>query len=67
MRLRVAAEHADWDAALAGLTDAGDVAAPDETTAIDPETERFEILHSALHVAVQAVVEVSDGEIAYLE
>src|SRR5471030_829636 len=29
MRLRVAAEHTDWDAALAGLTDAGDSAAPD--------------------------------------
>jgi len=67
MRLRVAAEHTDWDAALAGLTDAGDVAAPDEPTAVDPETERFEVLHSALHVAVQAVVELSDGEIVYLE
>ena len=32
-----------------------------------PETERFEVLHSALHVAVQAVVELSDGEIVYLE
>jgi hypothetical protein len=67
MRLRVAAEHTDWDAALAGLTDAGDVAAPDETTAVDPETERFEVLHSALHAAVQAVVDLSDGEIVYLE
>ena len=67
MRLRVAAEHTDWDAALAGLTDAGDIAAPDATTAADPETERFEVLHSALHVAVQAVVELSDGEIVYLE
>jgi hypothetical protein len=67
MRLRVAAEHTDWDAALAGLTDAGDIAAPDATTAVDPETERFEALHSALHAAVQAVVELSDGEIVYLE
>jgi hypothetical protein len=67
MRLRVAAEHTDWDAALAGLTDAGDIAAPDAITAVDPETERFEVLHSALHVAVQAVVALSDGEIVYLE
>jgi hypothetical protein len=67
MRLKVAAEHTDWDAALAGLTDAGDSGAPEETTAVDPETERFEILHSALHIAVQAVVDLSDGEIVYLE
>ena len=67
MRLRVAAERTDWDAALAGLTDAGDIAAPDATTAVDPETERFEVLHSALHIAVQAVVDLSDGEIVYLE
>ena len=45
----------------------GDVAAPDAIDAVDPETERFEVLHSALHVAVQAVVELSDGEIVYLE
>jgi hypothetical protein len=67
MRLRVAAERTDWDAALAGLTDAGDIAAPDDATDADPETERFEALHSALHVAVQAVVDLSDGEIVYLE
>jgi hypothetical protein len=67
MRLRVAAERTDWDAALAGLTDAGDVAAPDDATDVDPETERFEILHAALHIAAQAVVDLSDGEIVYLE
>jgi hypothetical protein len=67
MRLRVAVERTDWDAALAGLTDAGDVAAPDEATDVDPETERFEALHTALHVAVQAVTDLSDGEIVYLE
>src|SRR6476659_874024 len=55
MRLRVAAERTDWDAALAGLTDAG------------PETERFEVRHSALHIAMQAVIDLSDGEIVYLE
>jgi hypothetical protein len=67
MRLRVAAARTDWDAALAGLTDAGDVAAPDDATDVDPETERFEVLHSALHQAAQAVVDLSDGEIVYLE
>jgi hypothetical protein len=67
MRLRVAAERTDWDAALAGLTDAGDVAAPDAATDADPETERFEVLHSALHIAAQAVIDLSDGEIVYLE
>lgn len=67
MRLRVAAERTDWDAALAGLTDAGDVAAPDDATDVDPESQRFEVLHSALHVAVQAVIDLSDGEIVYLE
>jgi hypothetical protein len=68
MRLRVAAARTDWDAALAGLTDAGgEVAAPDDATDVDPETERFEVLHSALHVAAQAVVDLSGGEIVYLE
>jgi hypothetical protein len=67
MRLRVAAERTDWDAALAGLNDAGDIVGPDATTDVDPETERFEVLHSALHLAAQAVVELSDGEIVYLE
>src|SRR5882672_4507110 len=67
MRLRVAAERTDWDAALAGLTDAGDIAAPDDATDTDPETERFEVLHSALHIAMQAVIDLSDGEIVYLE
>jgi hypothetical protein len=67
MRLRVAAARTDWDAALAGLTDAGEVAAPDDATDADPETERFEVLHSALHVAAQAVVDLSGGEIVYLE
>ena len=67
MRLRVAAERTDWDAALAGLTDAGDVAAPDAATDADPETERFEALHSALHIAAQAVTDLAGGEIVYLE
>ena len=66
MRLRVQAEHIDWDAAFAALDD--DAAqAVDDVDAADPEAERFEQLHALLHVAVQAVLEASDGEIVYLE
>lgn len=32
----------------------------------DLETDRFRMLHSRLHDAVIAVLEVSDGEIRYL-
>jgi hypothetical protein len=67
MRLNVEAARTDWDAAFAGLED-GDVepapAAPDED---DLEAERFEELHAALHVAVQAVLDASDGDIVYFE
>ena len=35
--------------------------------ATDPELERYEHLHAALHAAVQAVLEVTDGEIVLLE
>ncbi len=66
MRLRVQAEHIDWDAAFVALDDdaPGSVDAVD---AADPEAERFEQLHALLHVAVQAVLEASDGEITYFE
>jgi hypothetical protein len=39
----------------------------DDATDADPETERFSALHEALHIAVQAVIDLSDGEIVYLE
>lgn len=72
MRLQVAASASDWDAELADLLadDAGLEALLDMPTDVeddDPETERFNELHGFLHLAVQAVLEVSDGEIAYLE
>jgi hypothetical protein len=67
MRLKVEAAATDWDAALAGL-ETGEVepapTAPDED---DAEAERFEELHAALHVAVQAVLDASDGDIVYFE
>ncbi len=67
MRLNVAASQTDWDAALADLDD---LASLDDTPAVDdadPEEERFTELHGQLHVAMHAVIEVSDGEIKYLE
>lgn len=72
MRLRLAAEAADWDAALASLVDADGAmderaTAPLEADDEDPEASRFRELHGALHVAVRAVIEASDGEIRYLE
>ncbi len=71
MRLSVAAEHTDWDAALAeldALDDLLDAAVePHDVEDVDPESERFNELHEQLHVAMHAVIEVSEGEIRYLE
>ncbi len=72
MRLRLAAETTDWDAAFAGLDDTDDVSHIEQTEGpavddADPATERFNELHEQLHVAMYAVVEASDGEIKYLE
>jgi hypothetical protein len=67
MRLNVEASRTDWDAAFAGLED-GDVEPPPSTTdEEDFESTRFEELHAALHVAVQAVLDASDGDIVYFE
>lgn len=71
MRLSLAAESTDWDAALAGLEltgneiggDAIGPAVDDE----DPAAARFNELHEQLHVAMYAVLQVSDGEIKFLE
>lgn len=68
MRLRVQAERMDWDAALAALDDGAiDMDAPATVDETDAETERFNELHGLLHVAVEAVLQASDGEITYLE
>ncbi len=69
MRLKVAAESTDWDAELASLHDAGELAgspAPGATDDADVEVDRFRILHSLLVAAVEAVVQASEGEICYL-
>lgn len=67
MRLRRAAENADWDAALADLMQNAEAApapgAPDDD---DADVVRFRELHARLHEAVAAVLRVSDGEIRYL-
>src|SRR5690348_16077758 len=67
MRLNVEAARTDWDAALAGLEDGAVEPAPSNPADDDLEAQRFEELHAALHVAVQAVLDVSEGEIVYLE
>jgi hypothetical protein len=67
MRLRRAAEAADWDAALEQLVgDDTPSQAPAEVTEEDAEALHFRGLHGQLHTAVRAVVEASDGEIRYL-
>lgn len=63
MRLRLAAETADWDAALLELETGESEEAPASADAEDPEAQRFRMLHSLLHAAVEAVVRASDGEI----
>jgi hypothetical protein len=68
MRLRVAAESTDWDAALAALAQADhDLPGPAAVDAEDPEVTRFRHLHGQLHAALVAVVEASEGQIRYFE
>ena len=69
MRLHRAAEAADWDAELAGLSGPSgtDDAAPTAADDVDPEASRFNELHALLHQAVFAILEASDGEIRHFE
>ena len=64
MHLRRAAESADWDTELAEIGDLGE--APETTDDRDLEVERFRQLHALLVVAVEAVIQASDGEIRVL-
>lgn len=64
MRLRVAASEADWDAELASLEQIDD--GPATADERDHEVDRFRALHSLLVVAVEAVLEASDGKIREL-
>jgi hypothetical protein len=62
MRLQVAAESTDWDAALADIdADPAPVDASDE----DEDADRFRELHGLLHRAAIAVVDASDGAIRH--
>jgi hypothetical protein len=67
MRLRLAAETTDWDAALVELTAATEPGGPTDVDDEDDETARFRDLHTQLHEALFAVLRASDGEIRYLE
>jgi hypothetical protein len=70
MRLNLAAESTDWDAALASLDSPGaDEAgsAPAEVDDEDVEETRFRELHGLLHEAVFSVLRASDNEIRYFE
>jgi hypothetical protein len=66
MRLQLAAEHTDWDAAFDDLIDGEATPAPEHTDEEDQETIHFRQLHERLHEAVVAVLRASDGEIRYL-
>jgi hypothetical protein len=70
-RLHLRAQATDWDAELAAL-EAGeslgaDDAPPDDPGAVDPEVQRFRMLHAQLHAAARAVLEASDGRIRIFE
>ena len=68
MRLHLAAEAADWDAALADLVDTPDEAeAPPTPDADDPDALRFRELHQRLHEAAASVLRASEGEIRILQ
>lgn len=80
MALKRRAETTDWDAALSDLvdhpetkseteteteTEGGDSDGDDGPDDGDAEVVRFRLLHAALHEAMFAVVEASEGEIRY--
>lgn len=67
MYLSQKADSVDWDNAFATLEDLedSDGDAPQSSTDMDPEIDRFEELHALLHDALISIVEASDGEIRY--
>jgi len=70
MWLKRRAASTDWDRALADMAsgESEDLEeAPVEADEVDPEVERFRILHGALHDAMFAVIEISRGEIREFE
>lgn len=70
MWLKRRAAATDWDRELASLAagdDAGFEESPVEADEIDPEVLRFRTRHEALHEAMFAVIEASQGQIRELE
>jgi hypothetical protein len=70
MRLHLAAESTDWDAALADLVEADpedEAPTPSSAADDDPEAVRFRELHQRLHEAAASVLRASEGEIRYLQ
>lgn len=70
MWLKRRAAATDWDQALADLSSGaveGLLEAPVEADEVDPEVLRFRSLHAALHEAMFAVIEISEGDIRELE
>ncbi|MEC7924580.1 MAG: hypothetical protein VYB80_05105 [Actinomycetota bacterium] len=69
MYLEREAGMTNWDLAFAKMGD--DKAHPEDIPTIasepDPVIEEFQVHHEALHHAVRAVVEASDGEIRYFQ
>ncbi len=69
MRLNLAAESTDWDAAFANLDPSSDLlgGAVQNADEDDYERDRFYLLRDQLHEAAMAVLEASEGEIRYFE
>ncbi len=69
MRLEREADMTNWDEALAQMKK-GEIHPEDIPTLAsepDPEIEEFQVHHEALHHAVRAIVEASNGEIKYFQ
>ena len=68
MRLEREVDMTNWDAAFAKMEK--DEIHPEDIPTVasepDPEIEEFQVHHEALHHAVHAVVEASNGEIKIL-
>ena len=68
MWLKRRAVSIDWDQAFQDLAHVEDLdEAPVEADEVDPEFLRFRTLHGALHDAMFAVIEISEGEIREFE
>lgn len=70
MWLKRRAANVDWDVAFEAMA-SGDAdgldEAPDDASVLDPEVLHFRALHAALHDAMFAVIDASEGDIRELE